>query len=108
MGGLIITGYLDRKGKSAPVSKVATLGTPYKGSFEAVIKIATGTANLGSDTPNSRAASRVHPRAGCKVPGRGQSTLIEKQKEVDAVSTYAESWETLLVPYSPMDGCAVE
>ena len=54
MGGLIITGYLDRKGKSAPVSKVATLGTPYKGSFEAVIKIATGTANLGSDTPNSR------------------------------------------------------
>ena len=54
MGGLIITGYLDRTGKSAPVSKVTTLGTPYKGSFEAVIKIATGTANLGSDTSNSR------------------------------------------------------
>lgn len=54
MGGLIITGYLDKKGKSAPVSKVATLATPYKGSFEAVIKIATGTANLGSDQPNSR------------------------------------------------------
>jgi hypothetical protein len=33
---------------------VVTLGTPYKGSFEAVIKIATGTANLGSDAPNSR------------------------------------------------------
>ncbi|MGZ9235778.1 MAG: esterase/lipase family protein, partial [Anaerolineales bacterium] len=54
MGGLIITGYLDKKGKTAPVSKVVTLGTPYKGSFEAVIKIATGTANLGSDAPNSR------------------------------------------------------
>jgi len=54
MGGLIITGYLDKKGKSAPVSKVVTLGTPYHGSFEAVIKIATGTANLGSDTPQSR------------------------------------------------------
>ena len=54
MGGLIITGYLDKKGKSAPVSKVVTLATPFHGSFEAVIKIATGTANLGSDQPNSR------------------------------------------------------
>jgi pimeloyl-ACP methyl ester carboxylesterase len=54
MGGLIITGYLDKKGKSAPVAKVVTLGTPYHGSFEAVIKIATGTANLGTEPPNSR------------------------------------------------------
>ncbi len=54
MGGLIIAGYLDTKGTAAPVSKVATLATPYHGSFEAVIKIATGTANLGTDTPQSR------------------------------------------------------
>jgi pimeloyl-ACP methyl ester carboxylesterase len=54
MGGLIIAGYMERRGKAAPVSKVVTLGTPYKGSFEAVIKIATGTANLGADSPNSR------------------------------------------------------
>lgn len=54
MGGLIITGYLDKKSKSAPVSKVATLATPYHGSFEAVLKIATGTANLGTDSPQSR------------------------------------------------------
>jgi pimeloyl-ACP methyl ester carboxylesterase len=54
MGGLIITGYLDKKGKSAPVSKVVTLATPFHGSFEAVLKIATGTANIGSDTSQSR------------------------------------------------------
>ena len=54
MGGLIIAGYLDTKKDSARVAKVATLATPYKGSFEAVIKIATGTSNLGSDTSNSR------------------------------------------------------
>jgi pimeloyl-ACP methyl ester carboxylesterase len=54
MGGLIITGYLDKYKKEAPVSKVVTLATPYKGSFEAVLKIATGTANLGTDTPQSR------------------------------------------------------
>ena len=54
MGGLILTGYLDTKGKSAPVSKVVTLATPFHGSFEAVIKIATGTANLGPEDPHSR------------------------------------------------------
>ena len=54
MGGLIITGYLDTKKGDARVSKVVTLATPYKGSFEAVIKIATGTANLGTDSPQSR------------------------------------------------------
>ena len=54
MGGLIITGYLDTAKRDARVSKVVTLATPYKGSFEAVIKIATGTANLGTDSPQSR------------------------------------------------------
>ncbi|HEY7742531.1 MAG TPA: alpha/beta hydrolase [Burkholderiales bacterium] len=63
MGGLIITGYLARRGKKARVGKVATLATPFRGSFEAVIKIATGTANLGSDAPSSREreAARVTP-----------------------------------------------
>jgi hypothetical protein len=63
MGGLIIAGYLDSKGKSAPVAKVVTLATPYRGSFEAVIKIATGTANLGTDEPTSREreAARLTP-----------------------------------------------
>jgi hypothetical protein len=36
------------------VAKVVTLGTPYRGSFEAVIKITTGTANLGTQAPSSR------------------------------------------------------
>jgi pimeloyl-ACP methyl ester carboxylesterase len=63
MGGLLITGYLERKGKNARVAKVATLGTPYRGAFEAVIKVATGTANLSADPPNSREreAARVTP-----------------------------------------------
>jgi pimeloyl-ACP methyl ester carboxylesterase len=54
MGGLIIAGYLDKKGVNAPVSKVVTLATPFHGSFEAVIKIATGTSNLSADSPQSR------------------------------------------------------
>jgi hypothetical protein len=63
MGGLVITGYLERKGRKAPVHKVATLGTPYQGSFEAVIQAATGTSNLGTSPPSSREreAARMTP-----------------------------------------------
>jgi pimeloyl-ACP methyl ester carboxylesterase len=54
MGGLVITGYLANKGENAPVNKVVTLATPFKGSLEAVLKIATGTADLGISGQGSR------------------------------------------------------
>ncbi|MBN2035094.1 MAG: alpha/beta hydrolase [Deltaproteobacteria bacterium] len=63
MGGLVVTGYLEKKGKKAPVHKVATLATPYQGSFEAVIHLAAGTSNLGISSPSSREreAARITP-----------------------------------------------
>lgn len=63
MGGLVITGYLADKGQESPVNKVVTLATPFQGSFEAVIKIITGTANLGTSAPSSREreAARITP-----------------------------------------------
>lgn len=63
MGGLVITGYLDTMGKKAQVAKVATLATPYRGSYEAVIKVITGTADLGTEAPSSREreAARLTP-----------------------------------------------
>ncbi|MBF0566438.1 MAG: hypothetical protein HQK89_14505 [Nitrospirae bacterium] len=54
MGGLIVTGYLQRMGKTSRVAKVATLATPFQGSFEAIVKISTGTSSLGGDAPSSR------------------------------------------------------
>ncbi|HSR42735.1 MAG TPA: hypothetical protein VLL48_11200, partial [Longimicrobiales bacterium] len=43
--------------------KVATLATPFQGSFEAVIKVAVGTANLGTQPSSSREreTARVTP-----------------------------------------------
>jgi pimeloyl-ACP methyl ester carboxylesterase len=63
MGGLVIAGYLERAGANARVAKVATLATPFQGSFEAVIKVITGTANLGTEAPSSREreAARMTP-----------------------------------------------
>jgi len=63
MGGLVIAGYLANLAGKAPVAKVATLATPFRGSFETVVKLLTGTADLGSVAPSSREreAARVLP-----------------------------------------------
>ncbi len=79
MGGLIIAGYLERKGAKAPVHKVATLATPYQGSFEAVIQVATGTANLGTSPPSSREreAARLTPALYYLLPGFKSGLEVE-------------------------------
>ena len=54
MGGLVIAGYLETFGDRRRVDKVVSLASPFQGSFEAVIKVTTGTANLGTEPPSSR------------------------------------------------------
>ena len=63
MGGLIIAGYLASTGANHRVGSVVTLATPFQGSYEAVIKVTTGTANLGATPPSSREreAARLTP-----------------------------------------------
>lgn len=70
MGGMVVTGYLESQGSQAPVHKVVTLATPFQGSFEAVIKVATGTANLGTSPPSSREreAARLTPALYHLIP----------------------------------------
>ena len=53
MGGLIIAGYIQRH-TGAKVHKVVTLATPFQGSYEAVLKVATGTADFGDDSGKAR------------------------------------------------------
>ncbi len=62
MGGLLIAGYLQKNGQKK-VSRVATLGTPFRGSLEAVAKTALGVAALGPSPGGSREreAARVTP-----------------------------------------------
>lgn len=62
MGGLIIAGYLERY-SAALVHKVVTLATPFQGSWEAVLKLTTGTADLGDDSGKARErhAARMTP-----------------------------------------------
>lgn len=77
MGGLIIAGYLQRVG-AARIDKVATLATPFQGSFEAVIKVTTGTAELGSSQPSSREreAARLTPALYQLMPSFANGLVV--------------------------------
>jgi pimeloyl-ACP methyl ester carboxylesterase len=79
MGGLIIAGYLQRAGAAARVHKVATLATPFGGSFEAVIKVTTGTADLGVSAPSSREreAARLTPSLYHLLPSFAEGVDID-------------------------------
>src|SRR3990167_546593 len=103
MGGLIITGYLKSKGTKPPVHKVATLATPYQGSFEAVIKVTTGTANLGTSPPSSREreSACVTPAlyylvpsfsGGLEVPDGVPKTLFDPGAWQPSIVQSIQSW----------------
>lgn len=63
MGGLLITEYLSQFASRSRAAKVVTIGTPYKGSVEAIVKIATGMSLLAGGEPREREreTARVTP-----------------------------------------------
>ncbi len=79
MGGLVVAGYIERFG-AGKVHRVATLAAPFRGSFEAIIKMVTGTAELGGPVPSSREreAARLTPALYHLLPGA--DTGIERQQ----------------------------
>jgi hypothetical protein len=61
MGGLIIAGAMAAS-KGRRVRKVATLGAPFKGSFEAALKMITGHGDLAGDSSSrEREVARLTP-----------------------------------------------
>ncbi|MES9876585.1 MAG: alpha/beta fold hydrolase [Candidatus Sedimenticola sp. PURPLELP] len=54
MGGLVTGEYLHKYGSRGRVGKVATLGTPFQGAVEAVVKLLTGMGNLSGTPPRER------------------------------------------------------
>lgn len=70
MGGLVIAGYLASDRSHERIHKVVTLASPFRGSFEAVIKVTTGTAHLGTSKPSSREreAARLTPALYHLIP----------------------------------------
>ncbi len=101
MGGLIIAGYLQKQG-ARKVNRVATLGSPFRGSLEAVAKTAVGVAALGGSPGSSREreAARVTPAlyyllpsfAGSVEadPGLSDDLFLPKSWQPGVLNTIAE------------------
>jgi pimeloyl-ACP methyl ester carboxylesterase len=70
MGGLVIAEYLAQARGGHRAAKIATLGSPFRGSHEAVLKVATGTADLGTNRSSSRERemARVTPALYHLIP----------------------------------------
>jgi pimeloyl-ACP methyl ester carboxylesterase len=97
MGGLIAAGYLDRFGALRRVAKVASLATPFNGSFEAVLKIAIGTGDLGGEAPSSREreAARILPSLYHLIPAIPGSVQAEPELSSDLFQPQA--WQRRVV-----------
>jgi pimeloyl-ACP methyl ester carboxylesterase len=108
MGGLIIAGCIERMSRADTaqhkIGKVATLASPFKGSFEAVIKIATGTANIGGDAPSSREreAARLTPALYHLFP----SMKDKHQLHIDNGLPQTSLFDPALVQPSVLDSLA--
>lgn len=81
MGGLVIAGYLATHNdpEDHKVSRVVTLASPFRGSLEAVVKVATGLADLGTGVPKAseREASRMTPALYHLLPSFKNSVIAD-------------------------------
>jgi pimeloyl-ACP methyl ester carboxylesterase len=85
MGGLVICEYLSQYGRRSNVGKVVTIGTPFLGSVEAIVKIATGMSLLTGPEPKEREreAARVTPALYQLFPSYSGATIDPEGNDVD-------------------------
>ena len=85
MGGLLICEYLSRYGARSRIGKVATIATPYLGTIEAIVKIATGMSLLTGNEPKEREreAARLTPAVYQLFPSYAGATVDELGRDVD-------------------------
>ena len=92
MGGLIIAGYLQKNG-FGKVKKVATLGSPFRGSQEAPRKVVTGEGEVGlvAPRPRERESARATPSLYHLLPSYSDATKDQSAGEVDLYDP--ENWQ---------------
>jgi pimeloyl-ACP methyl ester carboxylesterase len=85
MGGLVICEYLAQFGREANAGKVVTIGTPWLGCIEAIVKIATGMSVLTGPEPTEREreTARVTPSLYQLFPSYRGATVDPAGRDVD-------------------------
>ncbi|MHB8520127.1 MAG: alpha/beta hydrolase, partial [Limisphaerales bacterium] len=97
MGGLVISEHLARNSGNHKVQKIATLGSPFRGSHEAVLKVATGTADLGVNRSSSREreTARITPALYYLVPSYANAVVADPGLSADLFQP--ENWQPSVV-----------
>ncbi len=92
MGGLIIAGYIQSH-KAQLVDKVVTLGSPFQGSPEAIVRIVTGTADLGGESGKARErrTARMTPSLYHLLPSYADALAVDDGLTGDIFK--AEAWQ---------------
>ena len=92
MGGLLIAGYLERHGADL-VGKGVTIGTPFRGSHEAILAMATGTSDLAdtSGKARERRLARMTPALYHLLPSFDGALSIDRGGEADIFSP--DAWQ---------------
>ena len=95
MGGLIAAGVLS-VARAGRVRKVATLGTPFKGSFEAALKMITGHGELAGDSSSrEREVARLTPALYHLLPRFKGGVTADPGMGVDLFR--AATWQSSVV-----------
>ena len=108
MGGLVIAGYIERcrrdgsaagtpRPRGGLVDKVITIATPFQGAHEAILKVATGTSDLGDDPGRSRErrAARMTPSIYHLLPSFARALTADEGLATDMFSP--DAWQPNVV-----------
>jgi pimeloyl-ACP methyl ester carboxylesterase len=99
MGGLVLAGYLARAKSKSRIGRVVTIATPFRGSIEAPVKVATGTADLGEahpSNPRDRFAARLTPALYHLLPSYPDAIQIDPA--LGAASLFdVDAWQPSVV-----------
>ncbi len=93
MGGLIITEYLHKFGHRGRVGRIVTLGTPFLGSLEAIVKLTTGLGNLSGSKPSEREreSARTMPAIYQLLPAYKNAVITAQNRSISLLK--AENWQ---------------
>lgn len=97
MGGLLICEYLSQFDNEKMIGKIATLGTPYQGSIEALVKITTGMGMLAGSIPSEREreAARMTTAVYQLLPSFKGAFVDPSGNDVDIFSI--ENWQPTIL-----------
>lgn len=93
MGGLVISEYLHKFGQKKRIGKIATLGTPFLGSLETIVKLTTGLGNLSGSKPSEREreSARTMPALYQMIPFYKKAVITPQNRSISLLK--ANNWQ---------------